>query len=154
MASRLRLIMLALFLVMLDDSQGWKQPHTKTPPIRSLKDWALTSWSPWINCTFSCGKMARQWRQRQAFKLTNCFGFSPYLYRWDVLVQIRSCNQRCYFSCFASPEVLWSVCLKTYRNDNHLNPRISAFHLDQVESSLSLSPKGQSFKRSLAGVNK
>ena len=96
MAPSLRLIILALFLVMLDDSQGWKQPSKQTPPICSLRDWALTSWSRWIDCTFSCGKMARQWRQRRAFKLTNCFGFSPYLYRLDVLVQIRSCNQRCY----------------------------------------------------------
>ena len=96
MAPRLRLVILALFLVMLDDSQGWKQSRTQTPPICSLRDWVLTSWSRWIDCTFSCGKMARQWRQRRAFKLTNCFGFSPYLYRLDVLVQIRSCNQRCY----------------------------------------------------------
>ena len=96
MAPRLRLVILALFLVMLDDSQGWKQSRTQTPPICLLRDWALTSWSRWIDCTFSCGKMARQWRQRRAFKLTNCFGFSPYPYRLDVLVQIRSCNQRCY----------------------------------------------------------
>ena len=96
MAPRLRLVILALFLVMLDDSQGWKQSRTQTPPICSLRDWALTSWSRWIDCTFSCGKMARQWRQRRAFKLTNCFGFSPYPYRLNVLVQIRSCNQRCY----------------------------------------------------------
>ena len=36
MALRLRLIILALFLVMLDDSQVWKQPGTQTPPICSL----------------------------------------------------------------------------------------------------------------------
>ena len=128
---------------MLDDSQGLKRPSTQTPPICSLRDWPLTSWSLWIDCTFSCGKTERQWRNHQAFKLTNCFGFSPYLYRLDVLVQIRSCNHRCYFSCFASPEALWSVCLKTNRNDNHLNSRISAFQLDQVEANLSLSPKGR-----------
>ena len=153
MAPRLRLIILSLFLWCWMILKGGSS-QAQTPPICSLTDRALTSWSPWIDWTFSSGKMAREWRKRQAFKLTNCFGFSPYLYRLDVLLQIRSCNQRCYFSCFASPEALWSVCLKTYRNDNYLNSRISAFQLDQVESSLSLSPKGQSFKRSLAGVTK
>ena len=96
MAPRLHLIILAHFLVMLDGSQGWKQLRTQTPPICSLRDLALTSWSPWIDCTFSSGKMARQCRRRQRFKLTNCFGNSQYPYRLDVLVQIRSCNQRCY----------------------------------------------------------
>ena len=71
-------------------------PHTNASNsfVKRL-DIHLTSWSPWIDCTFLCGKMARQWRKRQAFKLTNCFGNSPYTYRLDVLVQIRSCNQRC-----------------------------------------------------------
>lgn len=85
MAPRMHLIILAHFLVMLDGSQGWKQLRTQTPPICSLRDLALTSWSPWIDCTFSSGKMARQWRKRQAFKLTNCFGNSQYPYRWTFL---------------------------------------------------------------------
>ena len=92
----------------------WKQLRTQTPPICSLRDWALTSWSPWIDCAFSCGKMARyKWRKHQAFKLNNGFGFSPYLYRnLDVLVQKRSCNQRCYYS--GTLKDIWCSCKQGY----------------------------------------
>ena len=72
----------------------------------------LTSWSSWIDCTSLCGKMARQWRKRQAFKLTSCFGNSPYPYRMDIFVQIRSCNQRCYNG--GTLQNIWCSCKQRF----------------------------------------
>ena len=85
MAPRLRLIILALFLVMLDDSQGWKQPSTQTPPICSLRDWALTSWSPWIDWTLSCGKTASNGENSKRLNWPIALDF-PHIYiAWTFL---------------------------------------------------------------------
>ena len=39
----------------------------------------------WLHLFVPCGKMARQWRKRQAFKQTNCFGFAHIYIVWTFL---------------------------------------------------------------------